>query len=76
MVILQSTTNPDDKVIGYFDVASVTSKRIFFNYIDLFPNESLPPYYTECERIKIYFVTEPTDCNGDDLIYGLYSQIL
>jgi hypothetical protein len=68
---IKSTTNPNDKVIGYFDVSSVTSKRIFFNYVDLFPNESLPPYYTECEQINFLFCFIGPECNGEDLIYGL-----
>ena len=45
---LRSVNNPSDKIIGYFDVASVSSKRIYFNYIDLFPGEVPPPYYTDC----------------------------
>jgi hypothetical protein len=45
---LKSLNNPSDKIIGYFDVASVSSKRIYFNYIDLFPGEKPPPYYTDC----------------------------
>ncbi|MDR6844008.1 DUF4249 domain-containing protein [Flavobacterium granuli] len=73
---IQSTTNPDNKVIGFFDVSSVTSKRMFFNYIDLFPNESLPPYYTECEELKMKFCDGPVDCNADELIYGFTTNTL
>jgi hypothetical protein len=43
-----SSDNPDEKVLGYFDVASVSQKRIFFNYEDFFPNEPLPPYINKC----------------------------
>jgi hypothetical protein len=46
---LKSVNNPNDKIIGYFDVASVSTKRIYFNYIDLFPGEVPPPYYTDCK---------------------------
>ena len=35
--------------LGYFEVASVSQKRIFFNYEDLFPGEPLPPYPISCE---------------------------
>lgn len=73
---IKSTTNPDDKVIGFFDVSSVTTKRMFFNYIDLFPNESLPPYYTECEELKMTFCDGAPDCNADDLIYGFTTNTL
>ena len=45
---LNSLDNPNEKVVGYFDVTSVSTKRIYFNYADLFPFESLPPYYTDC----------------------------
>jgi len=45
---IKSINNPGDKIIGYFDVTSVSTKRIYFNYIDLFPGESPPPYYTDC----------------------------
>ncbi|MGH2664908.1 DUF4249 domain-containing protein [Flavobacterium sp.] len=48
---LKSVENPDEKVIGFFDVSTVSSKRIFFNYVDLFPGEPLPPYVTDC-RIR------------------------
>ena len=45
---VKSTTDPSEKVIGSFDVASVQTKRIFFNYTDLFPGEPLPPYPFDC----------------------------
>lgn len=40
-------------VLGYFEVASVDSKRFFFDYVDFFPDEPLPPYFgnTNCERL-------------------------
>ena len=40
-----STANRDEKVLGFFDVSSVTEERIFFNYEDFFPGEDLPPYF-------------------------------
>nr|WP_299389272.1 DUF4249 domain-containing protein [Allomuricauda sp.] len=45
---VSSTTNTDEKVLGFFHVASVTSERIFFNYEDFYPNEELPPYVENC----------------------------
>lgn len=36
-------------VLGYFEVASVTEKRLFFNYSDLFPEEVLPEYPVACD---------------------------
>lgn len=44
-----STDNKEEKVIGFFEVNSVSSKRIFFNYYDLFPDEPLPPYFVDCK---------------------------
>lgn len=46
-----SADNPEEKVLGYFDVASVTEKRIFFNYADFFPGEPLPPYVDACSEV-------------------------
>ena len=43
-----SLSNEEEKVIGFFQVSSVDERRIYFNYSDLFPNESLPPYFQSC----------------------------
>lgn len=37
-----------DAVIGFFDVVSVSKKRLFFNYEDFFAGEPLPDYPTDC----------------------------
>ena len=37
-----------EKVLGFFEVCSVDSKRIFLNYDDLFLGEQLPPYAVNC----------------------------
>jgi Domain of unknown function (DUF4249) len=39
---------PEEKVIGFFDVSMVFSKRIFFNYTDFYIDERFPPYPKEC----------------------------
>lgn len=46
---LVSETNLNEKVIGFFEAASVSTKRIFFNYDDFYPNEPLPPYINSCQ---------------------------
>lgn len=46
-----SNTDQDENVIGFFQVSSVDSKRIYFNYDDLFPGEELPPYYISCSIV-------------------------
>ncbi len=47
---ISSATNTEEKVLGYFDVATVQEQRLFFNYADLFPGEDLPPYIDPCAR--------------------------
>ncbi len=45
---IRSDSSDDEKVLGFFDVASAVERRIFFNYEDLFPGEELPPYIDPC----------------------------
>jgi len=42
--------NSNDKIAGYFDVASVSTERIYFNYNDLFPGAFPPPYVVDCKE--------------------------
>ncbi|MDO5980402.1 DUF4249 domain-containing protein [Flavivirga spongiicola] len=45
-----SEKNPNEKVLGFFDVSSVSSKRVFFNFRDLFSTaQRLPPYFVACD---------------------------
>ncbi|WP_300569912.1 DUF4249 domain-containing protein [Flavobacterium sp.] len=46
---IKSVTNSNEKVVGFFDVASVSSKRIFFNFDDIFPGEDLPDFFDPCK---------------------------
>ena len=46
---INQLTNAEERVLGYFEVASVSEKRMYFNYQDLFPGEPLPPYASNCE---------------------------
>jgi len=43
-----SETNSEEIVVGFFQVSSVNSRRVYFNYEDLFPGEQLPPYFISC----------------------------
>jgi hypothetical protein len=43
-----STEDRNEKVLGFFEISSVTEQRIYFNYEDFFPNEDLPPYFIDC----------------------------
>ena len=53
--------NSDEKVLGYFEVASSDERRIFINYEDLFPNEALPPYINPC-RESAPVIANPGGC--------------
>lgn len=37
-----------ENIAGFFEVATVAEKRIFFDYEDFFPNEEPPPYIADC----------------------------
>lgn len=68
---IKSVNNENDKIIGFFDVASVSSKRIYFNYEDLFPRELAPPYYTTCDQDIYPLCFGPNPCRGYDLIQDI-----
>ena len=57
-----STNNNNQKVIGFFEVSSFDAKRVFFNYVDLFPGEDLPPYFITCDDFQ-----EPAPVRADPL---------
>lgn len=43
-----SETNSEEKVIGFFDVSTVSAERLFFNYEDFYPDEGIPPFFIAC----------------------------
>lgn len=65
-----ATDNPNEKVIGYFDVSSVSTKRIFFNFRDAFPDVQIPgpPYFIECELFA------PLIDNSDDSLINIIAN--
>lgn len=77
--------NPEEKVIGYFEVSSVSSKRIFFNYNQVFPTDPIPKYPYQCEVdpllqdddlnhfFKLCFGMS-LECRGSQLISGLQNN--
>ncbi|MBT8305751.1 MAG: DUF4249 domain-containing protein [Maribacter sp.] len=83
---LRSETNADEKVLGYFEVASLSEVRLYFNYSDLFPNEPLPPYAVDCETLgnpllvgRGYHCDGNGNCDGaceSPLIEGILAGIL
>ncbi|HEX8562453.1 MAG TPA: DUF4249 domain-containing protein [Flavobacterium sp.] len=50
---IKSTTNPSEKVMGFFEVSSVSEYRIFFNYDEMFPGILPPPFFMDCEPITL-----------------------
>ena len=48
-----SIEDEKENVAGFFEVATIDEKRIFFNYEDYFPGEALPPYFIECVPYSI-----------------------
>ncbi|WP_300021485.1 DUF4249 domain-containing protein [uncultured Maribacter sp.] len=49
---IRSQQNNNEKVIGFFEVNSVSEKRLFFNYEDLFPGEEIPNYIIDCSIVS------------------------
>ena len=49
-------------VLGYFEVSSVAESRLFFDYVDFFPGEPLPPYFDDsnCERFIAPLLGDPS----------------
>lgn len=69
-IVLES--NPDEFALGYFEVTSVSKKRMYFNYADLFPGEPLPPYVVSCDVLgnpnlypEGYFCLDLFVCGGN-----------
>jgi hypothetical protein len=75
---IRAQENPVEKVIGFFEVASVSSKRIYFNYTDLFPDDPPPPYFIDCGPYTFKFCFIPTDmeCAGGALLSAISSNSL
>ena len=71
-----SATNRNEKVLGFFEVASVTEKRIFFTYEDLFPGEDLPPYFISCRTTAPLIATEAGTPLKDGIQAGLIEYYL
>ena len=65
-----SDNNPDEKVIGFFDVSTVSSKRLYFNYEDFYPNEAPPPYIVNCIPFAPHLIN-PLSGSCGELISGL-----
>ena len=61
---LKSADDPNEKVVGYFEVSSVSSKRIFFNFRDLFTTEFFPPFFVDCKSVELSNCWLTRGCSG------------
>ncbi len=50
---INAINNPEEKIIGFFDVSSVSEKRIFFNATDF--NIETPRYIYECNELSFNY---------------------
>jgi len=75
---LKCVSNPNEKVIGFFDVASVSSKRIFFDYTDFFPGIPLPPFKVNCNELSMDFCFQPLNpfCDGPSVMAYLNTNLM
>ncbi|KAF2079529.1 DUF4249 domain-containing protein [Flavobacterium sharifuzzamanii] len=58
---IKSTSDSSEKVVGFFEVASVAKKRIFFNFTDIFPSDDPTTFFRKCEPEEIQFSDIPVD---------------
>lgn len=63
----------DEKVLGYFEISAVTSKRIFFNHTDLFPDDSSLSYANSCELAKPEFLVARSLLESGDAKFFTYN---
>jgi hypothetical protein len=63
------------KVIGFFDVASYSEMRIFFNYTDFFPTNPIP-YFNSCDDVPFKFCFGGEDCEGETMIYNINRNLM
>lgn len=69
---ITSTSDINENVIGFFEVASVSKKRIFFNYEDFYPNES-PDYKIDCVLSAPELINPDPLKSSSPLINAIYS---
>ena len=65
-----STTNSNEKVIGFFELTSVSTKRIFLNYKDVFPSANQLGNFASCGPVAGFSpaLVDPNNPNFSPLI--------
>lgn len=70
---ISSQQNTTEKIIGFFEVSSVSEKRLFFDYEDLFPGENLPDYPIDCSIFSPLLINE---AGGSPLISSIDANLV
>ncbi len=70
---ISSKNNTDEKVIGFFEVSSVTSKRIYFNHSDF--NLAKPNYPYVCEIDTLDYRDATTQDQDRNDRFWLYTRL-
>src|SRR5690606_19752462 len=65
--------NPEEKVLGFFEASSVTSKRIYFNYEDF--GLEKPPFFYDCEVLQLDYNDTTTLDDDPDERNAIYTYI-
>ena len=63
----------EENVIGFFQVSTVSVKRLFFNYTDFFAGERLPDYVSDCPLLSPPLVSIG---GGTPLIDGIENGLI
>ena len=70
---IRSLQSTDEKVLGYFELSPVTTRRIYFNYLDF--DLPQPSYFYDCD-IQIYDYEDNTAQDGDLNERNMLAQLL
>lgn len=72
---IKNNDDPEEKIVGYFEVSSISSKRIFFNFRDLFPADPYPPFYIECKPQTLANCWTSKGCAGFTILSLVQSPV-
>ena len=78
---MESVSNKNEVVLGYFEVSGVDSKRVFIDYTDFYPGENRPPFFYSCVTVIPSVEGEMGSrpllqaIENDDLIYFASTEI-
>lgn len=72
---LKSNDDNSEKIIGYFEVSSVSSKRIFFNFRDIFVDDQYPPFFIKCPIEKLLNCWNVKGCAGFTILSLIQSPV-